>query len=346
MIRLLTLIRWGLLCLVLGVGSTERAEAQNPLEITFMDSGQGDGTLITCPNGNLILVDLGSIENNAEVGPKLRAFLGERVATHGRVIDVVVVTHPDRDHYNLLAPALEGVTINRVIVGGRVEEYGAPGSAIRNWLLDRGAQVINGGNEYHADGPNVDFPCGPAQIRILSANYDTGDGNANNKSIVLSIDYEKTRIILEGDAESPAELQILETYPREQLEADVLKVAHHGSETSSPPAWIEAVNPEFIFISAGLHQGFFHPRCSVLERFLGTFDRDADPHSWACGNAGNGSFSSPDPDANDPPDERARFGIFTTVVRTPSGWGGVYYTLTVTPRGMPDGRTRVSICQH
>jgi competence protein ComEC len=108
------------------------------------------------------------------------------------------------------------------------------------------------------------FEFGGVHVRILApaATYHPGARAMNDDSLVMRIRYENTAALLEGDAEAPVEEQMVATEP---LAAGLLKVGHHGSNTSTIPSFLAAVHPQFAVISAGRHNPFGHPRVSVLD---------------------------------------------------------------------------------
>ena len=180
--------------LVLAILSSSGAWSQN-LEIQFLDVGQGDGTLIVCPNGKRILVDLGSnggksATQKAAIGQHVRNNL--RMQAGQRVLDFLVVTHPDGDHFNLLKAALTGVTISAAIYGGDFQNFN---SGFRNFFsaFETSGQLPTGHHDPE-NQPTNRLDCGSAEIWILAANVvePTNQNNLvnNTPSVVLRIDFQ------------------------------------------------------------------------------------------------------------------------------------------------------------
>jgi competence protein ComEC len=113
---------------------------------------------------------------------------------------------------------------------------------------------------HHQAGDNFDF--GGASIRVLAPEAGNPVGRRNDESLVMKFVYGKTSALLEGDAERKSEQRFAEYKP----EADLLKVAHHGSATSTIPQLLAAVHPHFAVISVGAHNTYGHPREQVLSR--------------------------------------------------------------------------------
>jgi competence protein ComEC len=107
-----------------------------------------------------------------------------------------------------------------------------------------------------------EFGFGGAEVRVLAPGAEDPTGRRNDESLVMKLTYGKTSVLLEGDAENRSEQQIATEHP----EADLLKVAHHGSATSTIPLLLERVHPRFAVISVGARNTYGHPRREVLAR--------------------------------------------------------------------------------
>jgi competence protein ComEC len=227
------------------------------LEITAIDVGQGDSLLVVSPEGKTLLVDAGG-----SIGPTRSEFdYGEDVVSpylwwrgidH---LDAVALTHAHGDHVGGLARVIENFRPRELWVGIN------PRTPALEWL-------------YHvADAEQVairrhtaqeQFEWGGAHIRILSppSNWIPKSQPKNDDSLAFLISYESTTALLAGDLEKKMEDFIATESPR----ADLLKVAHHGSNTSTTPELLAAVKPTFAVISAGYGNAFGHPRREVLQR--------------------------------------------------------------------------------
>lgn len=230
------------------------------LEVTAIDVGQGDSLLIVTPDGHTLLVDAGGPIG----GPRTEDAqfdIGEDVVSqylwwrHIHHLDVVALTHAHSDHMGGMPAILRNFHPQTLWVGHNpmIPEYRA--------LLALAAQEKIPVQRMVADER---FPFGDIHVRILAptATYQSEARATNDDSLVMRIRFRQTAALLEGDAEAPIEEQMVATEP---LTAGLLKVGHHGSNTSTIPSFLAAVHPEFAVISVGRHNPFGHPKVSVLD---------------------------------------------------------------------------------
>jgi competence protein ComEC len=258
-----------------------------PVTFDFMDVGMGDCTFITGPGGETILIDFGSTKNR-RIGPR-DAILYLADQLDGRVpsLDYLFITHSDVDHYNqinLLIKKIPHFSVDTVIHSGQVGDYTksrrslAPLAAVTTNLLTYGNAYRNS----LRDAP--DFTFGAMRVWVLSANYPRADqgGDPNPKSIVLYFAYKGWGILCCGDATEDTEESILYANRRNLglLECEVLKVPHHGSETSSSADWVAATQPKSLMVSADANPVYKLPRNAVLERYLPSVEAGAIRHSY------------------------------------------------------------------
>jgi len=232
------------------------------LELTAIDVGQGDSLLVAFPDSKLMLVDGGGVlAFGRRVKPRLD--IGEDVVSPYlwsrsiRKIDVVALTHAHDDHARGLPAVIENFHPGELWTGA------TPASdawtAVREKARAEKTRIVP---MYAGRG----FQFGGARIEVLSPPFDytPKDAPGNNDSLVLRITYGQRSFLLTGDMERPMELRALASgLP---LRADILKVGHHGSNTSSIEPFLDTVRPAFAIISDGFENSFHHPSPQVLAR--------------------------------------------------------------------------------
>lgn len=236
------------------------------LEVHFVDVDQGDCTLVKCPDGPRVLVDCGSLGGGdpARVREYLLNQLGGSPA-----IDVLVITHPDSDHYSLLPTVLDGIAVGKILLTDPDAAYSK--ANVDDWLAAfEGEKIILDKDHFDSpDAPSELFGSDKVNFYVLAANIEGTLSPTNTKSIVLMLSHGDIDVLLTGDATRDTEEVILERYEEEWLDVEVLKIGHHGSEaTSTSPAWTAATSPEVATVSCGFENGFAHPRQEVIERLV------------------------------------------------------------------------------
>jgi competence protein ComEC len=238
------------------------------LEMTAIDVGQGDSILVVFPDGKTMLMDGGGIAGFG-VNERPKIDTGEDVVApylwqrSFRSIDVVALSHAHEDHIGGL-PAIVDDFHPKELWTGATPESDMPAAASWRNLRDKARKS---GVKIVPMLAGTQFAFGGAQIEILApmADYVPIDVPKNNDSLVIRIRYGARTFLLCGDAERPIERRMLEE--NEITHVDVLKVAHHGSHTSSTQEFIDAASPEYAVISAGYANSYGHPNRDVVERF-------------------------------------------------------------------------------
>lgn len=223
------------------------------LHAYVLDVGQGDSILIVSPSGKQILVD---------GGPDLSALegIGNHLSFFDRTIDLLVLTHPDLDHIAALPEITERYHINTMLLSG-IETQQPQYQRLLAAVVEQKIPVI------FAD-PQKDIDLGDGLILDIvwppRETFATQPKKANDTSVVLRVIYKSGSILLTGDIEAKAEAAILKSGA--DLRSKILKVAHHGSKTSTSTGFLLAVDPEIAVISAGKDNQFGHPHWGVLNR--------------------------------------------------------------------------------
>jgi beta-lactamase superfamily II metal-dependent hydrolase len=251
------------------------------LVINFLDVGQGDGTFIVCPTGEKILIDFGTVKNSAIAVPDAMTFLKTQF-TGNKNLDLLVVTHADRDHYNRIEALFTelNLTVTEVWISGAVNDYYM--NSFSTFLTGLGTKVKTFPANYHTkkDFSKADKTFGGVKFFILSVNLNYDNyGDPNPYSLVLMVTYKGVACVLPGDATFDTENAIIGYFGAPKLASYALKMGHHGSAvTSSGPPWIKAIKPEALFVSAD--NKFNHPSCAVINQFtnIGTWKQ----HAYYC----------------------------------------------------------------
>jgi competence protein ComEC len=227
------------------------------LELTAIDVGQGDSILLVLPSGGTLLVDAGGIpfwmHSELDIGEDVVSpYLWSR-GFHQ--IDIVALTHAHADHMGGMAAVLANFHPRELWLG-----VNSPSPELQTLL--REAKALKIPIILHKAGDSLEM--GSAKIAVLAPPRDAEahPSRPNDESLVLKISYGATAALLEGDAEKKTEKQVAQENPQ----ADLLKVAHHGSSTSTIPELLAAVHPRFAVISVGARNVYGHPRQEVLDR--------------------------------------------------------------------------------
>lgn len=262
--------------------------------VQFLDVGQGDSILVTTPSGKHVLIDGGGTVNFRkekdawkerkapyEVGAKVVVPLLKKRGVHQ--LEAVIMTHGDQDHIGGLLAVLQEIPVKSVVFNGTLAES----ASFRKLMLSAVEQRIP---VYRAGADSVWKLDGHTEIRFLSPLFpESGEvikalpliKEQNHASLVFVLQMNGSRVLFTGDTDQAAERKILQHLEGQSQDdaasrlaaedrIDVMKVAHHGSKTSTSAPWLNAWKPTAAVISAGVNNMYGHPHPDVvgrLERF-------------------------------------------------------------------------------
>ena len=225
------------------------------LRIFFIDVGQGDSTLIITPDKKTVLIDGGG-SDRFDVGEKvlLPYLLDRRILK----IDYVLISHFDTDHCGGILTIMEKVKVKNIIISEQAE-HSENYERFKKLMIHKKIRLIEvkKGDKIKI-GRYSEFKILFPTSRLLSENP------LNNNSIVAQFNYNNFKMLFTGDIEKLAEQQILKA-EKAEIRADILKVAHHGSKTSSIPEFIKAVRPKIALIGVGKNNTFGHPNQQTIK---------------------------------------------------------------------------------
>ncbi len=243
------------LCLLLGYGAMAMLLWQlpdNKLHMYFLDIGQGDSTLIKTPNNHQILIDGGPKNYVLQELDKVMPFFD-------KTIDLVVITHPHADHIDGLVEVLKRYEVDAVLISG--VDYESPS-------YDEFLKVVAEKNiQIYIAKKSEDFSFGNVFLDVIYPDksiFGKKFQDLNNSSIVIKILYGGKKILMTGDMAFEEENLLIKTGLN--LNADILKVGHHGSKTSSSREFLNLVKPEIAIIQSENGNSFGHPSKEALNR--------------------------------------------------------------------------------
>ena len=235
---------------------------RDKLEVSFFDVGQGSAIFIETPKGGQVLIDGGPD------GLLVLEHLGKEMPFWDREIDIVISTHSSADHLTGLIEVLKRYKIDKIIWTGMTTNSLAHQQFIKEMSRTEkmGTEIIIArfGKKVYLDSE--------IYLKILNplTNLEGIDPiNHNNSSIVTRLVFNETSFLFTSDIEKERELALVQKQKyleQDFLSADILKIPHHGSKTSSDREFLKAVNPEIAIIQVGKDNKFGHPRQEVIDR--------------------------------------------------------------------------------
>ncbi len=232
--------------------------SQNSAQVRFINVGQGDSALISLPEDVNILIDGGpSYSKEIDSSSAASSYLTQNGVNH---IDFMIATHANSDHTGGLLSILNECEVDTLIIPPTFYS-GSSGEMLLQKAAEKDVQI-----RILTTGNSISFSRDISITALLPDNHlSSNEISQNNGSLVIKLDCFNTSFLFTGDIEATAEHYMIRLLPEEVLDADVLKVPHHGSGFSSTEEFIKAVSPDFAVISSD-GQSFGHPSQEVLTR--------------------------------------------------------------------------------
>lgn len=229
--------------------------APSSFRVHVFDVGQGDSILLTSPSGKHVLVDGGP-------DLSLARHLAQVLPFFSRTIDLLILTHPNTDHLAALPHVIEHYNVRAILlppIPSTLPIYGE----ILAMIARKNSRILS-------PNPDIDINLGDGVVLDIlwppSSIHGEWLRNVNNASVVVHAIYKDASVLLTGDIEEEAETAILASGA--DIHATTLKVAHHGSATSTSTGFLLASAPRTAIISAGKNNRYKHPHPSVVDRLL------------------------------------------------------------------------------
>jgi competence protein ComEC len=270
--------KWLILPLLIAailVWSVALTMPDDKLHVSFLDVGQGDAVLIQTPNGQYILIDGGPDPQ------RINLELSERLPFWDRTIDLVVCTQPHADHITGLVEVLQRYKVKQAL---------DPGVSYDSAIYQEWFRLIEDKEiecEIARSGHEIDLGNG-VKMEVLNppeSLWEGTDDDVDNNGVVLRLSWDNVSFLFTADIRKDLEFELIGQ--RANLRSTVLKIAHHGSDTSTSQHFLAVVDPEVAVICVGADNPFGHPSPEVLERLT---DRLGEDHVYRTDDNGTIEF--------------------------------------------------------
>ena len=229
------------------------------IQINFVDVGQGDSTFIITPKNKTILIDGGGSNTGSfDVGENT---LLPYVLDKGyNKIDFMIISHFDSDHVGGLLTILEEIKVEKILIA-KQEEQSENYKRFLNIVKEKNIPVIIG-----KEGDKINIEKDLYLDILFPESEQIEENMINNNSLVFNMHYNNFSMLFTGDIEEIAEKRIIEITNKSRLKADIIKVPHHGSKTSSTRELLEIVLPKIALIGVGKDNLFGHPSSETIDK--------------------------------------------------------------------------------
>lgn len=241
---------------------------ESGLVVHFIDVDQADAIAIKFPNNKTMLIDSGDSKEGSNT--KLLNYLDNKFFVgREKVFDYLLITHSDADHVGGAVSVYEKYQVNYTFYPDVDEDKSQTFKKFINAMKSEpnsDYETNNAGDKIFESNVVIDF-YSPFYNKITNA-------NSNNQSPIMIMNFAGRRVMFTGDARQDLEKDVLEHYPNVNFDVDILKVAHHGSRTSSCKDFLDRAKPEYAVISCGKDNSYGHPTNEALERLKAAGVRD------------------------------------------------------------------------
>jgi competence protein ComEC len=251
-----------LLLVAILVWSVALTQPDGRLHVSFLDVGQGDAILIQTPNGQDILIDGGPAPQ------RITLELSKKLPFWDRTIDLVICTQPQADHVTGLVEVVQRYNVERVL--DPAVSYDS--ATYQEWI--RLIEIKGIERSVARVGQEINLGSG-VRMEVLNPPESLWEGtthDVDNNGVVLRLSWGNVSFLFTADIRAEAELELI--MQSADLKATVLKIAHHGSDTSTTERLLAAVDPEVAVICVGADNPFGHPSSEVLERLIDRLGND------------------------------------------------------------------------